>query len=181
MVKVKKEKRDHDDSMTEEPSKKKSKSEIKDEADESTILEPGSVGDLALLPYNDKLQYVSIIANPMVGKKLAKKLFKLIKKASQQKTYLRSGLRDVQMRIRKGETGLVIFAGDVTPIEVMCHLPAVCEEKNLPYGYVPLRADISAAMGVKRPCLMTLVRHHADYDELYKECEAELKALPSAA
>jgi len=48
-----------------------------------------------------------------------------------QKTYVRNGLKDVQARIRKGEKGIVVFAGDVTPIEVMCHLPAVCEEKNL--------------------------------------------------
>jgi len=47
------------------------------------------------------------------------------------KTYVRNGLKDVQARLRKGERGLVVFAGDVTPVEVMCHLPAVCEEKNL--------------------------------------------------
>ena len=58
-------------------------------------------------------------------------LYKCIKKGMKQKTYVRNGLKDVQARIRKGERGIVVFAGDVTPIEVMCHLPAVCEEKNL--------------------------------------------------
>jgi H/ACA ribonucleoprotein complex subunit 2 len=133
---------------------------------------------LSELPYNQKLEYVSIIANPMASKKLAKKVFKLVKKASKQKTYLRSGLRDVQMRIRKGETGLCVFAGDVTPVEVMCHLPAVCEEKDIPYVYVPMRQDLASAMGVKRPCLMVLVRPHEEYQELFDECEAEMKALP---
>ena len=42
----------------------------------------------------------------------------VIKKGSKQKTFVRNGLKDVQARIRKGEKGLVIFAGDVTPIEV---------------------------------------------------------------
>ena len=42
----------------------------------------------------------------------------MIKKGSKQKTFVRNGLKDVQARIRKGEKGLVIFAGDVTPIEV---------------------------------------------------------------
>lgn len=51
----------------------------------------------------------------MANKKLAKKAYKLIKKATKAKA-IRSGLKDVQSRIRKGETGLVIFAGDVTPI-----------------------------------------------------------------
>ena len=56
-------------------------------------------------------------------------LFQVIKKGTKHKTFVRNGLKDVQSRIRKGERGIVVFAGDVTPVEVMCHLPAVCEEK----------------------------------------------------
>jgi len=107
--------------------------------------------------YEEKLRFVSVIAKPMGSKKLAKKVYKLIKKGSKQKGFVRNGLKDVQARIRKGETGLVIFAGDVTPIEVMCHMPAVCEEKGLPYVYTPSRQDLGTAMGVKRGCLMMMV------------------------
>lgn len=174
----KKEKRsaEYGEEGIEEPSsKKKIKLETSklDETAESVPTE----GRLADLPFDEKLKFVSTIAEPMASRKMAKKLFKLIKKASKHKTYLRSGLKDVQLRIRRGETGIVIFAGDVTPIEIMCHLPAVCEEKNIQYVYVPLRQDIAAAMGVNRPCLMVMVRHNEDYDELYKECEAAIKGL----
>lgn len=71
-----------------------------------------------------------------------------------------------------------MFAGDVTPVEVMCHLPAVCEEKNIPYVYVPLRSDISTAVGIKRPALMVLIKQSSQYEELYNECLSEVKALP---
>merc|ERR1719414_1829615 len=121
--------------------------------------------------YEEKLKFVSCIAKPMASKKLTKK-------GSKHKGFVRNGLKDVQARIRKGETGLVIFAGDVTPIEVMCHMPAVCEEKGLPYVYTPSRQDLGTAMGVKRGCLMMMVREHEDYKELYDEVEAEIKALP---
>ena len=100
------------------------------------------VGDESLIEgpsYEDKLKFVSVIAKPMANKKLTKKIYKLIKKGSKHKTLVRNGLKDVQSRIRKGEKGIVIFAGDVTPIEVMCHMPAVCEEKGLPYVYTPSR------------------------------------------
>ena len=106
-------------------------------------------------------------------------IYKCIKKASKQKSYVRNGLKDVQSRIRKGERGIVVFAGDVTPIEVMCHLPAVCEEKNLPYVYTPSRADLGAAMGVKRGSLMVMIREHEDFKELYDECKSEMDALPT--
>jgi len=128
--------------------------------------------------YEEKLKFVSVIAKPMANKKLTKKIYKLIKKGSKHKTYVRNGLKDVQSRIRKGEKGVVVFAGDVTPIEVMCHMPAVCEEKSLPYVYTPSRQDLGTAMGVKRGCLMVMVREHEDYKELYDELTQEITSLP---
>jgi len=130
--------------------------------------------------YEDKLKFVSVIAKPMASKKLTKKVYKIIKKGSKQKTFVRNGLKDVQSRIRKGERGIVVFAGDVTPIEVMCHMPAVCEEKSLPYVYTPSRQDLGTAMGVKRGCLMVMVREHEDYKELFEELTEEITNLPPA-
>ncbi|KAF7490737.1 H/ACA ribonucleoprotein complex subunit 2-like protein [Sarcoptes scabiei] len=140
---------------------------------------PRTRKDLIELPYDKKLDFVSVIANPMAGKKLAKKLFKLMRKASKisRKELLRIGLKEVQHRIRKGERGLIVFAGDVTPIEIMCHLPAICEEKDLSYVYVPFRTDISTAIGVRRPALMVLIKNHDDYNDLYQECENKIKEL----
>ena len=73
-------------------------------------------------------------------------------------------------------------------LQVMCHMPAVCEEKSLPYIYTPSRSstfflfpaehklyffysrqDLGTAMGVKRGCLMVMVREHEDYKDLYDE------------
>jgi len=139
------------------------------------------VGDESLIEgpsYEDKLKFVSVIAKPMANKKLTKKIYKLIKKGSKHKTLVRNGLKDVQSRIRKGEKGIVIFAGDVTPIEVMCHMPAVCEEKGLPYVYTPSRQDLGSAMGVNRGCLMVMVREHDDYKDLYDELNQEISNLP---
>merc|ERR1712110_232289 len=130
------------------------------------------------ISYEDRLKFVSVISKPMASKKLAKKLYKCIKKGMGYKTYVRNGLKDVQTRIRKGEKGLVVFAGDVTPVDVMCHLPAVCEEKNLPYVYTPSRQLLGTAMGVKRGSLMVLIREHEDYKDLFEECKTEIEKLP---
>ncbi|KAF9407212.1 hypothetical protein HW555_012682 [Spodoptera exigua] len=72
---------------------------------------------------------------------------------------------------------LVFFAGDISPIEIMCHLPAVCEEKDIPYCYTPSRKDIGAAMGTMRGCVMVLVKEHDDYKDLYDEVRSEIKLL----
>lgn len=73
---------------------------------------------------------------------------------------------------------LVVFAGDVTPVEIMCHLPAVCEERNIPYCYTPSRKDLGAAMGVKRGTVAMLIREHPEYQDLYDKLKVELSTLP---
>jgi len=129
--------------------------------------------------YEELLNHVSVIANPMASRKLTKKVYKLLKKAAKQKGYVRNGLKDVQRRIRLGENGLVIFAGDVTPIDIMCHMPAVCEEKKIPYVYTPSRLELGHALGLKRTSLMVLVREHPEYKSQYDELMEELKSLPA--
>ncbi|XP_022116266.1 H/ACA ribonucleoprotein complex subunit 2-like protein [Pieris rapae] len=129
------------------------------------------------LSHDDKVDYCSIIAKPMASKKLSKKIYKLIKKSSSHKNYIRNGLKIVQKQLRLGEKGLVFFAGDISPIEIMCHLPAVCEDKDVPYCYTPSRKDIGAAMGTMRGCIMVLVKEHDDYKELYDEVQSEIKLL----
>ncbi|XP_023019868.1 NHP2 ribonucleoprotein [Leptinotarsa decemlineata] len=136
-----------------------------------------SVKEEPELSYEDKISHCSVIAKPMASKKLAKKTYKLLKKALSQKTQVRVGLKDVQKRIRKGETGILVLAGDIHPIEIMCHLPIVCEEKNIPYVFVPSRKDLGAALGVKRGCVMVLIKPHEDYKENFNELKEEVNSL----
>lgn len=146
------------------------------EVDESIVKEE-NVDALEGMSYEEKLELVNPIAKPMAPKKLTKKIYKCIKKASKHKTYLRNGLKDVQKHLRKGEKGLVVFAGDVYPIEIMCHLPIVCEDKSIPYCFTPSRLDIGTAMGVKHGSLMVLVKEHAAYKDLYDEIKNAMITL----
>lgn len=63
--------------------------------------------------YEQLCQLVNSIAHPLANRKLAKKIYKLIKKASQQKDYLKYGLVDVQKALRRNEKGFVILAGKI--------------------------------------------------------------------
>lgn len=134
-------------------------------------------GEEPAVSYEELASRVSPIANPLAGRKLTKKLYKTIRKAHKAK-HLRRGVIDVQRFIRKGETGFVIFAGDVTPIEVMCHLPAVCEERSIPYCYVPSKEELGTALNVKRTVCCVLVKENEAYKENYDECLQQVKSLP---
>lgn len=177
--------------VEESPPKKKSKAskskeepqeEPAPETDVSMIADANGVGELK---YSDKLLFASPIAKPMAGKKLTKKLLKLLKRVvketglpGRKESGLITGLKSVQVGItRKNEKGIVIFAGNVTPIDVMSHLPAVCEDREISYVYVPLKSDISQALGVRRTTIMVLVRPNEKYEDLYTECLNEIQTL----
>ncbi|BBN19020.1 H/ACA ribonucleoprotein complex subunit 2 [Marchantia polymorpha subsp. ruderalis] len=103
-----------------------------------------------------KLYLVSPIARPLAGKKLTKKSLKLIKRAAKSKQ-LRRGVKEVVKALKKGQKGLCIIAGDISPIDVITHVPILCEEADVPYIYVPSKEELGAAGATKRPTSCTLV------------------------
>ncbi|KAE8614966.1 hypothetical protein XENTR_v10008372 [Xenopus tropicalis] len=127
--------------------------------------------------YDELLAYLNPIAKPLAGRKLTKKLYKCVKKAIKQKN-IRRGVKEVQKFINKGEKGIVVMAGDTLPIEVYCHIPVMCEDRGIPYSYVPSKSDLGAAAGSKRPTCVILIKPHEDYQEAYDECLEDVQALP---
>jgi H/ACA ribonucleoprotein complex subunit 2 len=103
-----------------------------------------------------KLRLVSPIASPLAGKKLTKKSLKVVKRAAKTKL-LRRGVKEVVKALKKGNKGLCIIAGDISPIDVITHVPILCEEADVPYIYVPSKEDLGAAGATKRPTSCTLV------------------------
>ncbi|CAF0840493.1 unnamed protein product [Brachionus calyciflorus] len=129
--------------------------------------------------YDQKLKFINKIANPLANKKLTKRLFKCVKKASAHKTFLRQGLKEVQKHIRRGEKGLVIFAGDVSPVDTYSHMPIVCEEAKIPYCYVPSKLDLGHALGSKKSACVVMVKSKADYKDVYDKCVESVRELPT--
>ena len=58
------------------------------------------------------------------------------------------GANEATKQIERGQAKLVIMAEDVTPEEVLAHMPILCEEKNIPYAYVPSKEELGSAAGL---------------------------------
>ena len=54
-------------------------------------------------------------------------------------------------------SGIVILAADISPMDVISHIPVLCEDHNIPYIFVPSRAELGAAGSTKRPTSVVLV------------------------
>ncbi|KAG8681353.1 snoRNA-binding protein [Ceratobasidium sp. 394] len=141
------------------------------------------------------IEELSPIAHPLANKKLVKKLHKTVKKASKGRQVKR-GVKEVVKSIRKGEKGLLILAADITPIDIISHLPVMAEDASIPYVFVASKEELGQASSTKRPTSCVLVCPDAkkkkkkvegqegmveskedDYRELYDEVHAEVKAL----
>ena len=45
------------------------------------------------------------------------------------------------------------MAADAEPLEILLHLPLLCEDKNVPYVFVPSKIALGRACGVTRPVI----------------------------
>jgi H/ACA ribonucleoprotein complex subunit 2 len=107
-------------------------------------------------------------ALPLADDKTHKKIFKLIKKGAKLKSIHR-GVKECEKAIKKcppktaasGEIpapGLVIIAGDISPMDVIMHFPVLCEEHGVPYLYVRSRADLGVAACTKRATSVVMLK-----------------------
>lgn len=133
------------------------------------------------------LENLAPIAKPLAGKKLHKRLLKLVKRAAKEKS-LKRGVKEVVKSVRKTAQakGLVVLAGDISPVDVLSHVPVLCEDAGLPYVFVRSKADLGAAGATKRAtcCLMVTAPGKgadAELSELYEKCVKEIKALHTEA
>ncbi|OQO09939.1 hypothetical protein B0A48_04294 [Cryoendolithus antarcticus] len=124
---------------------------VKDEEDEKKDLKM-VIPVSALVPF----------ANPLADEKQQKKVLKGVKRAAKHNS-LKRGVKEVVKAIRKSPAsnpslapttlpnGIVILAADISPMDVISHIPVLCEDHGIPYIFVPSRAELGAAGSTKRP------------------------------
>ncbi len=61
---------------------------------------------------------------------------------------IKKGANEATKAIEKGNAKLVVYAADVSPKEVVMHLPLLCKEKNIPCFEISKKEDLGAAAGL---------------------------------
>ncbi|KAJ0393206.1 hypothetical protein P43SY_004610 [Pythium insidiosum] len=129
--------------------------------------------------YEDRIKHISVIAKPLASKKHTKRVYKVVKKATKVKG-IKRGVKEVVKAVRKGEKGLCIIAGDISPVDVVSHIPVLCEEHDIPYIFTPSKVDLGASALSKRPTsciLITPNKSGFNVGESYEELLADVKEL----
>ncbi len=96
---------------------------------------------------------------------------------------MRRGVKEVVKAVRKGEKGVLILAGNITPIDVISHLPVMAEDAEIPYVYVNSKEELGVAGSTKRPTSCVLIQckdKNAEHKEAYDEVHKEVKKIQIA-
>lgn len=59
-----------------------------------------------------------------------------------------TGTNEVTKAIERNEADLVVIAENVSPEEIVMHLPSLAEEKDVPYTFVPDKEELGIAVGI---------------------------------
>ncbi|KAJ5225034.1 hypothetical protein N7468_006259 [Penicillium chermesinum] len=95
----------------------------------------------------------SSAAWPIADEALTQSLLDLVQQASHYRQ-IRKGANEATKTLNRGVSEIIILAADTTPFpSCILHLPLLCEDKNVPYVYVPSKIALGRATGVSRPVI----------------------------
>lgn len=83
----------------------------------------------------------------VLSKSQEKKILNLIKDNIGQ---IKKGANEVTKQINRSRTMLVIMAADTEPIQIVGHLPLLCDDKGVSYVYVRSCETLGKAVGLER-------------------------------
>lgn len=66
---------------------------------------------------------------------------------------LRRGANEATKTLNRGLSEFIVLAADAEPLEILLHLPLLCEDKNVPYVFVRSKQALGRACGVSRPII----------------------------
>ena len=88
-------------------------------------------------------------AKPQADSELERQIFKVCEQSVLLKK-LKRGANESTKSLNRDIAEVIILAADATPLEIILHLPLLCEDKNVPYIFVKSMSALGAACGTSR-------------------------------
>ena len=98
---------------------------------------------------------------PKADNAMGKDILDILNQAKNIKL-LKKGANETTKALNRGVADLIVLAADTEPLEIILHLPLLCEDKNVPYVYVGKQADLGRACGVSRNIIAVAIIGSAD-------------------
>ncbi len=99
-------------------------------------------------------QFESFTRKPLADPEFEKELLDLVSECEKVKQTKR-GANEVTKSVNRNTAEFIVIAADTIPIEIVLHLPLLCEDKGVPFVWVSTRNALSKAL--QMPCPVTAV------------------------
>ncbi len=103
-----------------------------------------------------------------VPKDIADKAYQLVQIA-RDSGKVKKGTNESTKAIERAVAKLVLIAEDVDPPQVVAHLPILCDERKIPYLFVPSKLDLGRAAGIDVGCAAISVLDGGEGSKSLKE------------
>ena len=90
---------------------------------------------------------------------------------------IKKGSNEATKAVERGNAELVLIGGDVEPEEIVMHLPALCDEKQIPYVIINKQNDVGAASGLDVGSAAAAIVKAGKAKDLLDEAGGQLKEL----
>lgn len=94
---------------------------------------------------------------------------------------VKKGANETTKAVERAQARLVVIAEDVDPPEVVAHLPLLCDEKKIPYIYVPSKEKIGNAVGIDVPASAACIVNEGEAAGLVKEIIKRVEQIRKGA
>jgi large subunit ribosomal protein L7Ae len=82
---------------------------------------------------------------------------------------VKKGTNEATKAVERSQAKLVVIAEDVDPPEVIAHLPLLCDERKIPYVFVPEKNKLGSAVGIDVSCAAACILREGEAAGLIKE------------
>ena len=90
---------------------------------------------------------------------------------------VRIGTNETTKSVERGQAKLVVIAEDVDPPEVVAHLPLLCEERKIPYIFVPNKEKLGISSGIEVSSAAAAIANVGEAVSLIKEITKRLEKI----
>jgi large subunit ribosomal protein L7Ae len=116
-----------------------------------------------------------------VPPEISEKAYEAVKKARETGGKIKKGTNETTKAVERGQAKLVVIAVDVDPPEVVLHLPYLCEEKKVPYIYVPSKKRLGEAAGIQVAAASVAILEPGGAKDLVEELTKAYQELKAKA
>jgi len=91
---------------------------------------------------------------------------------------IKKGINETTKAVERKTAKLVVLAKDVTPEEIVIHIPMLCKEMGVPYVFVNTKKELGESVGIPVPTSAVAIENPGKATEMLQDL---IKRLPEAA